>query len=141
MTARHPHPAPYADWWRLSMEAGAIATAAPVVIAHRCWRMMMAGPSPDPRDRREFARMAPEKMNAAAQAQRAAWREAYAAQAAWWSAVTSGTVAPWRWAEHTWHAWPRIAGRSLEPIRRTVHANARRLSSASGRRRSRSSGR
>lgn len=130
MPASHVHsvrPPPLHAWWRLSLEAGTIAAAAPVVIAHRCIRMWLGGATPDARDRAEFARMAPEKLSAAAEAQQAAWREAMAVQSAWLSAVLGGGAQPWHLAEHALHAWPRIVTSGLGPIRKRVTANAHRL--------------
>lgn len=120
-------PPPTVEWWKLALQANEIAWAAPMVIAHRTARMVLAGGSPSARDRREFTRMTSEKAEAwmesvgACALQVATLQRAMlaSAQAQWWN--------PWAAGQHLHSALPRIAARGLEPIRRRASANARRL--------------
>jgi hypothetical protein len=54
-------------WSTLAWRTSEMLMASAQVIAHRCARMAVAGASPVARDRREFARMGPEKLAAAAE--------------------------------------------------------------------------
>jgi hypothetical protein len=56
---------PFSMWSTLALRQGEMLVAAQQVIAHRTARMMVAGPAPGARDRREFALMHREKGEAA----------------------------------------------------------------------------
>jgi hypothetical protein len=86
-----------------------MAMAAPVVVAHRLTRMAWAGPSPAQRDRKEFARMGQEKVDAS--------RESWLAAAAGWTALTRGLLA----------SWLQILEMVMAPFHRRVVSNQRRL--------------
>ena len=108
-----------------------IAVAAPQVIAHRVARMALAGPTPDARDRREFATMVLEKQWAFAQ-RCMAWHTAVLSwQMQWLKACMSGDYAgalsrmftPLPLAA----AGEKAMSQALEPVRRKAVANAKRL--------------
>ncbi|MEP7329920.1 MAG: polyhydroxyalkanoate granule-associated phasin [Betaproteobacteria bacterium] len=61
---------PFQSWTDLAWKWGEMSVASAQVIAHRTARMAAAGPNPDVRDRREFARMGQEKIDAAAASSR-----------------------------------------------------------------------
>jgi hypothetical protein len=56
---------PFLMWSRLAWKAGEMAIASAPVIGHRASRLMLAGSLPSARDRREFALMGEEKLEAA----------------------------------------------------------------------------
>ena len=58
---------PFLAWIDLAWKIGEMSMASAQVIAHRTARMAAAGPTPNARDRREFARMGQEKFDAAAE--------------------------------------------------------------------------
>jgi len=108
-----------------------LSFAAPQVILHRCNRLALAGWTPSQRDRREFQRMGIEKV--------AAWMDGWSAmqlqamqsmQAAWLNAFFNPFGAPWsqeaglRQAQDFWMA---LFAHGLEPARRRVRSNMRRL--------------
>ena len=101
-TARRRTRAPSAtDWIAPWMQICEIAGTAPLVIGHRTARMLTGGWPPSARDRREYTRMWQEKVEAFTQA-----------------AMAAATAPP----------GPVAAGRALNPVRRKVRGNARRLS-------------
>lgn len=63
MTAKAGFPAGTATSWGSWLKAWEIAVAAPMVIGMRTARMVMAGPNPKARDRREVRRMGQEKVD------------------------------------------------------------------------------
>jgi len=118
---------------RLAEQFGALAIAAPQVIAHRTARMAAHGAYPDARERAEMQRMVSEKARASMNAWIAMGTQALAAQqsiaAAWmraclwpWSAAGSQRVA----AAMQGAALDVVAS-GLAPIRRTAVANSKRL--------------
>jgi hypothetical protein len=56
---------PFIAWTALAWKLGEMSLASAQVIAHRSSRMVAAGPVPNARDRKEFARMGTEKFAAA----------------------------------------------------------------------------
>jgi hypothetical protein len=62
---------PLSLWAGLAMKTGEMMLASAQVISHRTGRMAAAGPSPDSRDRREFALMGQEKIAAASESAQA----------------------------------------------------------------------
>lgn len=89
------------DWITPWTQMCEIACTAPLVIGYRTARMLTGGWPPNARDRREYKRMWQEKVEAFSQA-----------------AMAAATSAP----------GPVALQRSLNPVRRRVRANARRLS-------------
>jgi len=89
------------DWITPWMQACEIACTAPLVIGYRTTRMLTGGWPPSARDRREYTRMWQEKVEAFTQA-----------------AIAAATATP----------GPVAVGRALNPVRRRVRSNARRLS-------------
>ena len=127
MPAPAPIVPPWLPWTRLAVQAGEVLLASSVVVPLRLGRMAAAGRTPGARDRREFARMGPEKLQAATESwfavgvalQQMQWQWLARMWQPWW---TAGTGA------HGGHGhWPRLAGTALAPIHRAVTANARRL--------------
>ena len=148
---------PFALWADLALRAGEMFTASAQVIAHRTGRMAQAGHAPGPRDRREFARMGLEKVEAAgesmwamgqhltaahAQLAMRAWRDMSAANSAWFGLVASRTLPQWMAGQATLarrlsqsahsasrvsDAAARIASKGLKPIHARATANAKRL--------------
>jgi hypothetical protein len=79
--------APLMPWSALAMQTAEMMLASVQVIGHRTGRMALAGPAPNPRDRREFALMWREKVEASAQSAQAmashlmTWNQQLGAQA------------------------------------------------------------
>ena len=132
-----------------SLELGA---AAPAVIAMRTARILAAGGSPTPADRREMSRMVGEKVDAfgrswwamASRQQQAALEAWVALARAWWSPWMQMSSRPRSQAavRRDMQRLQRRLGRSqaavyasgLAPLHRTATANLRRLSRPSSRR-------
>ena len=62
-----PHFTAFMLWNTLAMKTAEMMLASAQVIGHRTGRMALAGPAPSARDRREFALMGQEKVEASAQ--------------------------------------------------------------------------
>jgi hypothetical protein len=124
-----------------SLELGA---AAPAVIAMRTARMMAAGASPTPADRRETSRMVSEKIDAfgtswwmmASRQQQAALEAWMAFARAWWApwlrgfALPSSTVARrdlQRLQRSLSRSQAAVYAVGLAPLHRAATANLRRL--------------
>lgn len=104
----------------LARQSHELAVAVPLVVAHRLTRLALAGPLPSARDRREFHRMAQEKVHAFWQSWFAmGWAALEALQQAW-MAWLGGARVPLVDAG-------AILGRGLAPVHRRATANARRL--------------
>ena len=156
-STRGPFGNPMLTWLDLAWKIGEMSMASAQVIAHRTARIASAGPWPDARDRREFARMGSEKVEAAAASGQAmaahlatmnldfgarAWRDWSAANTALWSLATSRNAGQFAVRQA---ALARIVARStaaasslsatsagvahrgLAPIHARATANARRL--------------
>lgn len=104
----------------LSRQSRELAIAVPQVMTHRLMRLALAGPLPNARDRREFHRMAQEKVHAF-------WQSWFAMG---WAALEA--------MQQAWMAWlggarmplvdaAAILGHGLAPVHRRATANARRL--------------
>jgi hypothetical protein len=63
---------PFLMWSRLAWQTGEMAVASSQVIGHRTRRLALAGPVPNVRDQREFARRSQEKSAAALESVQAA---------------------------------------------------------------------
>jgi hypothetical protein len=148
---------PFALWADLALRTGEMFTASAQVIAHRTGRMARAGHAPNPRDRREFARMGLEKVEAAgeslwamgqhlsaanAQLAMRAWRDMSSASHAWMGLAGSRTLPQWMAGQATLarslsqsahsasrlsDAAARMASKGLKPIHARATANAKRL--------------
>jgi len=148
---------PFMAWSELSWKFGEMWMASAQVVAHRTARMAAAGPMPGSRDRREFALMGQEKVEAAAESALAiaghlaamnlefgarAVRNAVTESTAWMSLVTSRNVGELMTRQlHVAHALTRsintasafaestahLGRRGLKPIHARATANARRL--------------
>jgi len=148
---------PFMVWNDLALRTGEMLVASAQVIGHRTHRMAAAGHSPSLRDRREFARMGLEKVEAASESwwamgQQMAAMNAQLVMRAWQGLVAAGTA----WlvfgssrtlpqllqrqialgrslsqsahpASHLSHATARVVGHGLKPIHSRATANARRL--------------
>lgn len=68
---RKPTGNPFLMWANLAFKAGEMMLASAQVIGHRTGRMAAAGAIPNERDRREFALMGQEKVDAAAESAQA----------------------------------------------------------------------
>jgi hypothetical protein len=64
-------PHPLSIWTELAFKTGEMMLASAQVIGHRTGRMAKAGPAPNARDRREFALMGHEKVEAARESSQA----------------------------------------------------------------------
>ena len=62
---------PFLIWSELAFKTGEMMLASAQVIGHRTNRMVLAGPTPNARDQREFTLMSTEKVSAAAESARA----------------------------------------------------------------------
>jgi hypothetical protein len=96
---------PWTLWMQWAARSMEMWLAAGQVIGARTHRMARAGHNPSARDRKEFALMGTEKMQAAAQS---------------WAGMFTA-LAPLQ------AQWARIALAGLAPVHRTATANARRL--------------
>jgi len=67
----HAYLSPFMLWGDLATKTLEMMLASAQVIAHRTGRMALAGPAPNARDRREFALMGQEKIDAGAQSAQA----------------------------------------------------------------------
>ena len=67
----HAYYSPFMLWGDLATKTLEMMLASAQVIGHRTGRMAMAGPAPNARDRREFALMGQEKIEAGAQSAQA----------------------------------------------------------------------
>jgi hypothetical protein len=121
-------------WWTAAQRASTqwweIAFTSPQVISHRVSRMATAGMFPDQRDRKEFARMGLEKVDAFGEAWFAVAMDLWLSNLGWANTLAKqywGGAAPtmmsWRWPTAT----TRMAGKALHPVRRRVRANVKRL--------------
>ena len=147
----------FALWSDLTWKTGEMLAASAQVIGHRTGRIAAAGARPSARDRREFALMGQEKVEAAAASAAAmgrewlafgnsaalqAWREALEAGNAALALASSRSVQEWverhaalarslgrsaTSAGRLSAAGAEIAGRGLAPIHAAATANARRL--------------
>ena len=126
--ARRPAAPAFAalPWAELALKTGEMLWASSQVIPLRLGRMAAAGPNPSRRDRIEFARMGPEKLQAGA--------ESMLAAAAAWQQMQL------RWWMQLWMPWlatggspsfgtqlARLHSVALAPVHRAATANARRL--------------
>jgi hypothetical protein len=148
---------PFLVWAELAWKMGEMSIASTQVIAHRTARMAAAGPTPNARDRREFALMSQEKIDAATESARAiavqlttmnlkfgaqAFRHMVTGAAAAMSLAASRNVGQSmarqaKFAETLSRSAitafgfsdsaARLARRGLEPIHARATANARRL--------------
>lgn len=148
---------PFLAWADLAWKIGEMSMASAQVITHRTTRMAAAGPTPDARDRQEFARMGQEKVEAATESARAiaahlatvnlklgarAFRHMTTGTAALMSLAASRSVGQSmarqaklaktlsRSAKTAFElsgSTARLAGRGLRPIHARATANARRL--------------
>jgi hypothetical protein len=137
------------QWWRTVYSASRIWVDAPQVIALRSARMLAGGFAPRADDRRELARMVHEKTAAAGESATAVavqlWKtnwELAMMPLRWWWGMWAGAA---RWKPFVPASGPlllmtpaagqkqlaaaasRIVHSSLEPVRRRVTANAKRL--------------
>jgi len=148
---------PFMVWNDLALRTGEMLVASAQVIGHRTHRIAAAGHSPGLRDRREFARMGLEKLEAAGESWWAmgqqmaamngqllmrAWQDLVAAGTAWLAFGNSRTlpqlmqrqVALGRSLSQSAHsatrlsdATARLMGKGLKPIHTRATANAKRL--------------
>jgi hypothetical protein len=149
---------PFMLWNDIAMRTGEMLVASAQVIGHRTSRMATAGHSPSLRDRREFARMGIEKVEAAnesawamgrhlttlnAQLGARAWKDLMEAGNAWMSLAASSnvpqaverqvklmrTVSKSAASASTLsNAAARMTRHGLAPIHSRATANAKRLS-------------
>jgi len=120
-------------WWKLVTSANEIAWTAPWVIQARTGRVLRNPTLSRAVDRREVMRMVIEKVQAAQEAQWVLWRQALASQQDAWTKLWTTGLSP-RSTVPTATAIRRVATdssvlahRVLQPTRRRVKANARRL--------------
>ena len=103
-----------------------LGLAAPQVIAHRLTRMVMAGPTINARDRKEFAGMVLEKQAAVAQAWVGMFTEGVRLQQQLALSLFTGAT-PSQHAARANGSAPRIVSTGLAPLHRKAVANAKRL--------------
>jgi hypothetical protein len=148
---------PFAVWTDVALRTSEMLIASAQVIGHRTQRIARAGHSPGLRDRREFARMGIEKVEAAgesalamssqmlvmnAQAWTRAWQDGIAAASAWMSYGGSCTLpqlverqlqlaqavsASAHSAARLSDVTANVVGKGLAPIHARATANAKRL--------------
>ncbi|HEX6364045.1 MAG TPA: polyhydroxyalkanoate granule-associated phasin [Albitalea sp.] len=148
---------PFALWTDVALRTSEMLVASAQVIGHRTRRIAAAGHSPGLRDRREFARMGFEKVEAAGESLWAmgqhvlmantqvwtrAWQDAVASTTAWMSCSGSRTLPQLlerqlevaqalsqsaRSAARLSDAAAHLVDKGLKPIHARATANARRL--------------
>ena len=119
----------------LATQAAELAFAVPRVVAHRVTRMALAGPTPSPRDRKEFQRMGAEKKAAfdeawqamTAQALRAQQELAVSMARAFWSSWLRGKPVGLEMASQLQRSALGVLGQGMGPVHRRAVANAKRL--------------
>ena len=112
-----------------------VATAVPVVMSHRIARMAVAGPLPQARDRKEFRRMASEKVeafgesvtNMAFETFRVNQELASQALGQWWRLWTNPLSVPTLVMPQWGRQASRVFAKGFSPVHRRVTANAKRL--------------
>jgi hypothetical protein len=108
-----------------------LACAVPQVVAHRVTRMALAGPTPSPRDRREFQRMGNEKVLAFQQSWVAMLTQAALGQQRLALAMMQAWMWPWGGGGPAASAWLQegqaVLHKGLAPVHRRAVANAKRL--------------
>jgi len=118
---------------RLADQFGALAIAAPLVIAQRTSQMAAHGAQPNARERAEMQRMVSEKMGAFTNAWIAMGSQALSAQQSIATAWLRACMTPWstggaqRLSSAMQGAALDMAAGGIAPIRRTAVANAKRL--------------
>lgn len=125
---------PFTAWTNFAVRNGEMMWAAAQVIGHRTARMASAGAIPDARDRKEFALMGQEKLEAATESAQAiaaqmmrvnqqfgmlAWEQWTAGAQAWMALTTSATVA-------------QSGARQAKMVRDTMRNSAQMASQLSG---------
>jgi hypothetical protein len=120
-----------AAWTKLALHAGEIAWFAPFVIQQRGARMLTR-PHAQAAKQREAMRMIVEKVEAMQEAQWLLWQQAVNAQqqawlAAWQTGLGLSASAPRVAMTRAARDAANAARRALQPLRRRVKANARRL--------------
>jgi len=121
----------FAAWSKLALHAGEIAWFAPFVIQQRSAKVMTP-PRAQAANQREAMRMIVEKLEAMQEAQWLLWQEAVSAQqrawlAAWQTGLGLPAPAPRLAMTRAARDAANAARRALQPVRRRVKANARRL--------------
>ncbi|MDB6001183.1 MAG: hypothetical protein JWP52_2882 [Rhizobacter sp.] len=122
------------SWLQSAMKTWEIVVAAPQVVAVRSAQMAMAGAVPSVRDRREFALMSEEKVDAFGRSMQAMALPLWASQTVLAQTMTQQwlhAVSPWVFRRPTGKALDRSMRRLVEqglaPVHSAVTANARRL--------------
>lgn len=132
MARRRSAAAATLPWAQLALKTGEMLWASSQVIPLRLGRMAAAGHAPSKRDRAEFARMGPEKMQAGAESLFAVAVALQQMQLQWWMRLWQ----PWlRPAASLPGFASQVAGlqaAALAPIHRAATANARRLTRVRG---------
>ncbi|MEO5765480.1 MAG: polyhydroxyalkanoate granule-associated phasin [Casimicrobiaceae bacterium] len=127
---------------RVAVHSGLIALTAPQVVAHRLFRMALAGARPSSTDRAEFARMSTEKVAAFYESWYAMSMQSLRIQQETWAASMRAMWFPWqarpfdpaRQTLALHNAGLRVLGKGLVPVSRRTVANAKRLGRTSRRR-------
>lgn len=123
----------------LNKQSSELASASSQVVAHRVTRMMLAGPTPNKRDRTEFTRMVNEKHQAFAESWLAMAAQSLVAQqaiatTAWRSLCypwLGGGATPGAMAEQMQQAGMGVIQKGMAPVHRKAVANAKRLAKTS----------
>jgi hypothetical protein len=119
----------------VAQQSSELASASAQVVAHRVTRMLMAGPLPSARDRKEFKRMVDEKHLAFGESWLVMIGHATTAQVALGTTAWRSLCYPWLDGGATPAAMAsqmQLAGidmiqKGLEPMHRKAVANAKRL--------------
>ena len=114
----------FSSWWKFALQASEVAWTAPFVIQQRCSRLLVAPRADRAADRHEAARMVVEKVEALQEAQYAMQQKAWARL---WTSGLKPAVTPAAAATRGLRDSALLARRTLQPVRRRVKANAKRL--------------
>ena len=122
-------------WSNLALKSAEMLFASSQVIPMRLGQMALAGPNPSVRDRREFARMAPEKLQAGTESMLAVAARMQTMQMQWmaqawqqWlrASMGAGMGSMAQWGAASANA-ARLGSVALAPIHAASTSNARRL--------------
>lgn len=119
---------------RIARHATELAFAVPQVVGHRVLRMAAAGSNPSPRDRKEFALMGTEKVQAFFQSWGAMWLQLWRIQLSMGQGMAAMAWGPllgrrgsFDVSKHATGAAAQLVAAGLAPVHTAAVANSRRL--------------
>jgi hypothetical protein len=126
------HANPFLLWTQLALRTGEMLLASSQVIPIRLGRMAAAGHLPSARDQKEFARMAPEKLQAGTESLLAVGLRLQTMQLQWLGQAWQPWTSPAAWQRASTDM-ARLGSAALAPLHAASTANAKRLTRSKGR--------